>query len=76
MAVLLHEARRCRCIFTSWVGVKITWSGGGGVNEFSIYFKDTACFSRCAYFLRSRNGHGHERVNFSLMNRGRVIRDF
>ena len=25
MAVLLHEARRC--IFTSWVGVKIT--GGG-----------------------------------------------
>ena len=72
MAFLLHEARRC--IFTPWVGVKIT--RGGGVNEFSIYFKDTACFSRCAYFLRSRNGHGHERVNCSLMNRGRVIRDF
>lgn len=50
--------------------------GGGGVNEFSIYFKDTACFSRCAYFLRSRNGHGHARVNCSLMNRGRVIREF
>ena len=28
MAVLLHEARRC--IFTSWMGVKITWSGGRG----------------------------------------------
>lgn len=27
MAVLLHEARRC--IFISWVGVKIT--GGGGL---------------------------------------------
>ena len=27
MAVLLHEARRC--IFTSWVGVKITGGGGG-----------------------------------------------
>ena len=28
MAVLLHEARRC--IFTSCVGVEISWGGGGG----------------------------------------------
>lgn len=57
-------------------GGKNNLEWGGGVNEFSIYFKDTACFSRCAYFLRSRNGHGHARVNCSLMNRGRVIREF
>ena len=75
MAVLLHEARRC--IFTSCVGVEISWGGGGEVYEFfSMYFKDIACFCRCAHFLRSRSGHGHARVNCSLMNRGRVIRNF
>ena len=39
-----------------------------------MYFKDTACFCRCAYFLRSRSGHGHARVNCSLVTQ--VIRNF
>ena len=36
MAVLLHEARRC--IFTSCVGVEISWGGGG---EFMSSFRCT-----------------------------------
>ena len=39
-----------------------------------MYFKDTACFCHCAYFLRSRSGHGHARVNCSLVTQ--VVRNF
>ena len=40
MAVLLHEARRC--IFTSWVGVKII--GGGGLMSSRFTLRTLSAF--------------------------------